>query len=250
MISRNIWQLLLSGLCCLALVVFTACDAQGPVKKSDNSNTASESDSGDKSSDTASDDAEVDDSSAADADGDDSETVDSTDSFDTDAAGDDTATTDDHDHDHDGHDHSHDSHDHDGHDHDHDAHDHDHDDDDSGDSSEIMSASPEDFTMNLDGMPTDRLVDPAKVLDTEALGMPIRASGVKSSTPKQAYEDLIYGNIRIRMDTSIALRRAMLENGVAPTDPGVRNLEGQILKARDLLEQAGESVGPIEPPIE
>jgi|GEM_PF-5920295 len=244
MISRNVWQLLLSGLCCLALVVFTACDAQGPVKKSDNANS-SKSEGGEKSVEAStSDDADVDDSSTTDADN--TDKVDSDDSSDSDASDDDTAVTDDHD----GHDHSHDDHDHDhdGHDHDHDGHDHD--DDNSTDEPEIMAASPDDFTMNLDGMPTDRLVDPAKVLNTEALGMPIRASGVKSTTPKQAYEDLIYGNIRIRMDTSIALRRAMLEKGVAPTDPGVRNLEGQILKARDLLEQAGESVGPIEPPIE
>jgi len=224
MISRNLWQLLLSGLCCLALVVFTACDAQGPNKKSDNGNASSKAENSNKSDDASSttdadaDDADMDDSSAKDANDD---------------------------HDHDGHDH-----DHDGHDHDHDGHDHNHDDGGMADEPKSLSASSDDFTMNLDGMPSDRLVDPAVVLDTAALGIPIRASGVKSTTPKQAYEDLIYGNIRIRMDTSIALRRAMLEEGVAPTDPGVRNLEGQILKAKDLLEQAGESVAPIEPPIQ
>ncbi len=231
MISRNLWQLLLSGLCCLALVVFTACDAQGPNKKSDNGNASSKAENSSKSDDASSttdanaDDADMDDSSANDAN--------------------DDAMIDDHDPDGDDHDH-----DHDGHDHDHDGHDHDHDDSGMADEPTSLAASSDEFTMNLDGMPTDRLVDPAEVLDTAALGIPIHSSGVKSTTPKQAYEDLIYGNIRIRMDTSIALRRAMLEEGVAPTDPGVRNLEGQILKAKDLLEQAGENVGPIEPPIQ
>ncbi len=243
MISRNLWQLLLSGLCCLALVVFTACDAQGPVKKSDNANTSSKAEK-DQNNDDASPSA---DDNADDADMDDAGGDDSSDS---DAS--DDAMIDDHDHDHGGDDHDHDhdghDHDHDGHDHDHDGHDHDH--GEMGDEQSSLSASPDDFTMNLDGMPTDRLVDPAEVLDTAALGIPIRASGVRSTEAKQAYEDLIYGNIRIRMDTSIALRRAMLEKGVAPTDPGVRNLEGQILKAKDLLEQAGENVGPIEPPIQ
>lgn len=236
MLNPRIRQYLLSIFCCVTFGLVAACESQGPVKKNDNTSAKQPSDSADKTNDNAVEETPSDDSAEMhdDHDGEDHDS-----------------------HDHDGH--NHDGEDQDGHDHDghsHDGHDHDSHapaDDDvatSPDEPETMAALPSDFTMNLDNMPTTKLVDPAEVIDSAELGIPIHPSGMKSNTNKQAMEDLIYANIRIRMDSDMALRRAMIDKGVAPTDPGIRQLEGQIRKARELLEQSGESLEPIDPPIQ
>ncbi|MBN2563084.1 MAG: DUF3857 domain-containing protein [Phycisphaerae bacterium] len=61
--------------------------------------------------------------------------------------------------------------------------------------------------------------------------------------------DLIYARIRIEMEKAITKRAALLKAGTAPSDPQIRKLEGIILRARDLLAQAGEVVADVEPPI-
>lgn len=62
-------------------------------------------------------------------------------------------------------------------------------------------------------------------------------------------EDMIYANIRVKMEEMIAQRAQMLKSGKSPSDVEIRKLESSILKARDLLTQAGEVVGDIQPPI-
>ncbi|MBN1346869.1 MAG: hypothetical protein JXQ73_29525 [Phycisphaerae bacterium] len=61
--------------------------------------------------------------------------------------------------------------------------------------------------------------------------------------------DMIYARIRIEMESAISKRAALLKGGKAPSDPEVRQLEGVIMRARDLLQEAGEVLEDIEPPI-
>jgi outer membrane PBP1 activator LpoA protein len=62
-------------------------------------------------------------------------------------------------------------------------------------------------------------------------------------------QNLIYARIRIKMEELIAERAKLLKSGTDPTDPQVRQIEGQIMRARDLLQENGEVVEEVEPPI-
>lgn len=124
---------------------------------------------------------------------------------------------DDHDHDHDGHDHG----DHDGHDH----------------GSEEASA---------DATP----VDDANLVDLSKLNITRHPSGVRPTNKRDATGDMIYATVRVQMDHLIAERKELLDGGMDPTDPEVRQKESSIRKAVSLLTQNGEEVGPIDPPIE
>jgi len=62
-------------------------------------------------------------------------------------------------------------------------------------------------------------------------------------------EHMIYAMIRVKMEEALLKRADLLERGREPYDPAVRQLEGSIMKARDLLIEAGELVEDIEPPI-
>lgn len=83
------------------------------------------------------------------------------------------------------------------------------------------------------------------------------ASTAKPTTPPAANTDekraqttdMIYAQIRIRMQESIVQRAELLKAGKPRSDPEIRKLEGMIMKARDLLTEAGEVVADVEPPI-
>jgi hypothetical protein len=62
-------------------------------------------------------------------------------------------------------------------------------------------------------------------------------------------QNLIYARIRIKMEELIAERAKLLKEGKDPTDPQIRQIEGQIMRARDLLQENGEVVDEIDPPI-
>lgn len=62
-------------------------------------------------------------------------------------------------------------------------------------------------------------------------------------------ENMIYATIRIKMEEMIAKRAALLKSGRDPSDVEVRDLEGSIMRARELLEENGEIVEPVNPPI-
>ncbi len=66
---------------------------------------------------------------------------------------------------------------------------------------------------------------------------------------KKRAEDMIYTTIRIRMEEMIEQRAQLLKDGKKPSDPEIRQLEGSIMRARDLLVENGEIVGKINPPI-
>mgnify|MGYP001615431642 FL=1 len=62
-------------------------------------------------------------------------------------------------------------------------------------------------------------------------------------------EDLIYAQIRVKMEEAIQKRAGLLQSGRAPSDTEVRQLEGVIMRARQLLTEAGEVVEDVQPPI-
>ncbi len=62
-------------------------------------------------------------------------------------------------------------------------------------------------------------------------------------------EDMIYGQVRLRMELAIENRRDLLASGAGRNDPEVQRLETQITKARSLLVEHHEVVGAVEPPL-
>ena len=70
----------------------------------------------------------------------------------------------------------------------------------------------------------------------------------EASRRKQT-ESMIYATIRIKMEEAIEKRAALLKAGKDPADEEVRSLEGTIMRARELLEENGEIVEPVDPPI-
>lgn len=69
------------------------------------------------------------------------------------------------------------------------------------------------------------------------------------SARKAMAENMIYATIRIKMEDMIEKRAELLKSGHHPTDVEVRQLEGSIMRARELLMEAGEIVEDVVPPI-
>ncbi len=61
--------------------------------------------------------------------------------------------------------------------------------------------------------------------------------------------DAIYAAIRVRMEQAILKRKELLDGGRDPSDVEIRSLEGQIMKARGFLIEAGEEVEDVSPPL-
>jgi len=61
--------------------------------------------------------------------------------------------------------------------------------------------------------------------------------------------DMIYVQVRIRMEEALIARAALLKAGKAPSDPEVKRHEDIIKMARELLLAAGEMVADVEPPL-
>lgn len=75
---------------------------------------------------------------------------------------------------------------------------------------------------------------------------------VVASTDEEKREqaaNMIYAQIRLRMEEFIAERKKLMSEGKTRDDGRVQQLEGSILKARELLMEAGEMVEDIDPPI-
>lgn len=73
---------------------------------------------------------------------------------------------------------------------------------------------------------------------------------IEDDSAKRAMaENMIYATIRIKMEEMIDQRAELLKSGKNPADVEVRQLEGSIMRARDLLMEAGEVVEDVEPPI-
>ncbi len=66
---------------------------------------------------------------------------------------------------------------------------------------------------------------------------------------REEASDMIYALIRVRMEEAIIKRKKLLEGGRAGSDVEVRRLENVIMNARQYLEEDGEVVEPVDPPI-
>ncbi|HPF41654.1 MAG TPA: hypothetical protein P5081_19455 [Phycisphaerae bacterium] len=82
------------------------------------------------------------------------------------------------------------------------------------------------------------------------IGIERHPSGVRPTNRRDATGDMIYAHVRVQMDNFIAERKEMLDSGLDLTDPAVRLKEDSIRKAVALLTENGETVEPIDPPIE
>ncbi len=99
---------------------------------------------------------------------------------------------------------------------------------------------------------------------------PVQASAIKKTAPpvvkkaqqpaaepkssskeelRRATTDSIYAAIRVAMEKALLKRKALLDAGREPSDVEVRSLEGQIMKARGYLIEAGEDLEDVDPPI-
>ncbi|MCZ6816582.1 MAG: hypothetical protein O7F76_07745 [Planctomycetota bacterium] len=83
-----------------------------------------------------------------------------------------------------------------------------------------------------------------EIVDREPV--PSRGSAIGS---REDAEDMIYGQIRLRMEIAIEKRRELLSSGAGRIDPEVQAFETQITKARVYLIENGEIVGEVEPPL-
>lgn len=66
---------------------------------------------------------------------------------------------------------------------------------------------------------------------------------------REEASDMIYALIRVRMEEAIIHRKELLESGRASSDVEIRRLENVIMNARQYLEEDGELVEPVDPPI-
>ncbi len=96
----------------------------------------------------------------------------------------------------------------------------------------------------------DKIIANAKNILAEGAPAAQPAAAANDSGDLRAQTtDVIYAQIRIRMQEAIEKRATLLKGGKPGSDPEVRKQEGIIMRARDLLTEAGEVVDPVDPPI-
>lgn len=90
---------------------------------------------------------------------------------------------------------------------------------------------------------------PAPVVAKPAAQAPSKPTEPLPVTGRTDAEDLVYGLIRVKMEEAVEERSALLAAGTKASDTKVRELEGLIMKARDLLLERGEILENVDPPI-
>jgi type IV secretory pathway VirB10-like protein len=83
---------------------------------------------------------------------------------------------------------------------------------------------------------------------TETPGKP-QTPEAQSAEKRAQIEDVIYAEMRVKMEQMIAQRAQLMKSGKDSSDPEVQKLEASILRAKKFLTDAGEVVGDINPPI-
>jgi len=81
---------------------------------------------------------------------------------------------------------------------------------------------------------------------------PVPDEGMASNdqeAQKQDLTDLIYAQIRVRMEEALARRSNLLKNGTPQSDPQVAEFERQIIRARSFLSERGELLDDVAPPL-
>lgn len=84
---------------------------------------------------------------------------------------------------------------------------------------------------------------------TESAPPPPEPAASSDDDKRHQAEDIIYATIRIKMEEAIVERAKLLKEGHDPADERVRQLEGTIMRARELLTENGEVVEDVTPPI-
>lgn len=82
-----------------------------------------------------------------------------------------------------------------------------------------------------------------------AIPLTTSTSPADRAAQEQQITDIIYVEIRRRLDLAIGERAALLKAGKPADDPEVVNRENIIRKARSLLMERGENVEPVTPPL-
>lgn len=93
-------------------------------------------------------------------------------------------------------------------------------------------------------------LDENGLADLSKLHIERRPSGIKPTNRRDATGDMIYATVRVQMDILLGERKALLDAGHDVTDPEVRRKEDSIRKAIALLTENGETIEPIDPPID
>ncbi len=90
---------------------------------------------------------------------------------------------------------------------------------------------------------------PAPVVAKPVAQAPSKPTEPLPVTDRADAEDLVWGLIRVKMEEAIEERSELLAAGTKPSDTKVRELEGLIMKARGLLQERGEILENVDPPI-
>jgi hypothetical protein len=96
--------------------------------------------------------------------------------------------------------------------------------------------------------PTPPVAQPPK--PAQAPKPPTPTTGPNREEAAAQLTDMIYAQIRIRMEEAIAKRAELLKAGKPRWDPEVRKEEEIIKNARARLIENGEIVAPVQPPLE
>ena len=81
---------------------------------------------------------------------------------------------------------------------------------------------------------------------------PVPDVGMTNNDPeaaKQDLTDLIYAQIRVRMEEALARRELLLKDGTPQSDQRVAEFERQVLRARSFLSERGELLDDVTPPL-
>lgn len=109
--------------------------------------------------------------------------------------------------------------------------------------SEIKPSAPPSAT---EAKPTE----PRAQLDpTQPVPVPTDTGEEDPEARKQDLMDLIYAQIRVRMEEALVRRAELLKNGTPQTDASVADFERQIIRARTLLTERGEILEDVSPPL-
>lgn len=87
--------------------------------------------------------------------------------------------------------------------------------------------------------------DPATPTPVPDVGM----ANNDQEAAKQDLTDLIYAQIRVRMEEALARRELLLKENTPQSDPRVAEFERQILRARSFLSERGELLNDVTPPL-
>ncbi len=100
--------------------------------------------------------------------------------------------------------------------------------------------------------PSNNPPTPPRASADTAAPKPVEDIGMADPTQeaaKQDLTDLIYAQIRVRMEEALVKRADLLKAGTSQNDPSVAEFERQIIRARSFLSERGELLDDVAPPL-